>query len=87
METQQNIFVFVVCGDNSNINTVNFSLRYLKKLTSNKIIVVTDLQRNESKIEHVHILDIKTSENFDNHKASIWLKTSLHNILPKGPLY
>lgn len=81
------IFVFVVCGDNSNIGTLNFSLQYLKKFTANKIIVVTDLQRNESIIKHENILDIKTPENFSHHKASIWLKTSLHNILPKGPLY
>ena len=82
-----NIFVFVACGNNSHINTLNFSLKYLKKFSSNKIIVVTDLSRNNDNIEHNNIINIKTPKNFDNHQASIWLKTSLHNILPKGPLY
>ncbi len=80
-------YVFVVCGTEKHINTLNFSIKFLKHFSKYQIIVVTDSFRNDSEIKHDHIIDVKTPENFNHHQASIWLKTSLHKILPKGPLY
>jgi hypothetical protein len=82
-----NKFVFVVCGATEHINTINFSLRYLKHFSGNEIIVVTDSCRNEKSIEHDNIVDIKTPQHFNHHQASIFLKTSLNRILPQGNLY
>lgn len=83
----KNVFVFVVCGSSEHIRTLNFSLRYLNYFSKNKIIVVTDLLRNESEIFHKDILNVKTPETYNHHQASIFLKTSLHKILPSGNNY
>ncbi len=83
----ENIFVFVVCGDNEHITTLNYSLNSLKQFTDNKIIVVTDTSRNSLEIVHDNIVDIITPKEYDHHQASIFLKTSLHKILPVGNNY
>ncbi len=85
--SNKHAFVFVVCGTKEHIRTLNFSLKALKKYTSNEIIVVTDSKRNEELIEHQLIIDTQTPSKFSNHQASIWLKTSLHKILPKDKVY
>jgi len=82
-----NVFVFVVCGNDEHISTLNFSLNYLKKFCLNKIIIVTDLSRNNIEIQHDTIINHKTPDTYNHHQASIWLKTSLNRILPEGPLY
>jgi hypothetical protein len=81
------IFVFVVCGKKEHIHRLNTSLIHLKRKSSKKIYVVTDLQRNNSKVYHSDILDRETSTSLSDHEASIYLKTNLHRILPKGNLY
>jgi len=78
----EEIFVFVVCGSNKHIETLNFSLSYLRYFTTNKIYVVTDLERNEQQIGNDNIIDVSTDKELDNHQASIFLKTSLHTISP-----
>jgi hypothetical protein len=83
----KNAFVFVVCGQAEHINTLHFSLRYLKHFSRLPAIVVTDSKRNEIPVLHDNILDIVTPGEFDHHQASIWLKTSLHRLLPEGRLY
>ncbi len=80
-------FVFVVCGGKEYIKILNFSIKALKKFTKQDIIVVTDLKRNEESIDNSIIIDIETPTFLSNHQASIWLKTSLHKILPKERLY
>lgn len=88
MNARPNVaFVFVVCGSKEHITTLNFSLQALKKFTNHEIFVVTDLQRNESEIQHHHIIDVRTPSEYSHHQASIWLKTSLHRILPPNKLY
>jgi len=84
---KQNAFVFVVCGSSEHIETLLFSLKYLKKYTKNEIIVLTDVSRNDLVIHHEHIVDIKTPIHFTHHQASIFLKTGIHNFLPKGKTY
>ena len=83
----KNIFVFVVCGPDEHIQTLNFSIKYLSRFSKNEIIVVTDINRNKIDIEHDNILDISTPAEFDHHQASIYIKVSLHNILDPGNNY
>lgn len=88
MDKHTNVaFVFVVCGEHKHIQTLNFSLHALKKFTPHEIIVVSDLKRNEADIHHNHIIDIRTPSEYNHHQASIWLKTSLHRILPLNKVY
>lgn len=75
------IFVYVVCGSEKYIKTLHLSLKHLKPLTQNEIIVVTDSSRNQLAINHDQIIDVRTPEHFDNHQASIYLKTSLHRYV------
>ncbi|GAB4452427.1 MAG: hypothetical protein Fur0028_07950 [Bacteroidales bacterium] len=84
---QKNAYVFVVCGERKHIETLHFSLKSLKLFSQFPIWVVTDKKRNEIEIEHDKIIDVFTPEDFNHHQASIWLKTSLHKILPKGTRY
>lgn len=79
--TNKNKYVFVVCGDDKHIQTLNFSLRYLKHFSSNAITVITDKARNSIAIEHDHIIHVDTPGSYNNHQASIYLKTSLHRYL------
>ncbi len=64
------IFVFVVCGSEKFINTLNYSVSCLRKFSENKVIVVTDLSRNEAYIKHDTIVDIETPKKLTNHEAS-----------------
>ena len=86
-ENSENIYVFAVCGEKKHIDTLHFSLKYLKHFSKNKIIVVTNSKINELPVHHDNIVDIETPAGFNAHQASIWIKTSLHKILPVGPLY
>ncbi len=80
-------FVFVVCGGGEHIDTLHFSLKYLKKYTNKDIIVLTDSSRNEKPVEHTNIIDVSTPEVLDHHQASIYLKVGIHHHLPKGKQY
>lgn len=80
-------FVFVVCGAAEHINTLHFSLKMLQKFTNQAIIIVTDSSRNELNIIHDKIIDFQTPPTLSNHQAAIYLKTSLHRILPENALY
>lgn len=82
-----NIFVFVVCGAKEHIDTLHFSLEYLKKYSEKTIYIVTDKVRNEIEIKHNTIININTPEDLNHHQASIYLKTGLHKFLPKGNNY
>ncbi|MFN8286861.1 MAG: hypothetical protein U0V74_08930 [Chitinophagales bacterium] len=79
-----NKFVFVVCGAREHVETLHFSLRYLKHFSKNEIIVVTDSSRNEIAVEHDKVVDVKTPEHYNHHQASIYLKVGLNKFLPKG---
>ena len=77
-----NYFVFVVCGAKKHIETLNFSLCFLRYFSKFPILVITDSSRNEIQPSHDRIVDIKTPEEFDHHQASIYLKTGLHQFVP-----
>lgn len=85
-QKQEQQYVFVVCGGWEHIQTLNYTIQFLKHYTQKKIWVVTDSSRNEGPIHHDAIIDVSTPENFTNHQAAIYLKTSLHRIvdLKKG---
>lgn len=80
-------FVFVVCGAREHIDTLHFSLPYLRHFSSKEIIVVTDSRRNEIPVDYDNVVDVETPAHFDNHQASIYLKVGLNKFLPKGFLY
>lgn len=80
-------FVFVVCGNDEHIDCLHYSMNALKMFSVNNIVVVTDSKRNSRQINHDKIIQVDTPENFNNHQASIYMKTGLHRFLPNGYLY
>jgi glycosyltransferase involved in cell wall biosynthesis len=76
---QTNAFVFVVCG-NRHVNRFNTALKFLKYFSRCDIIVVG---RPSLKLDGARVVTAKVPDNLDDHHASIFLKTSLHKILPK----
>lgn len=84
---KKQIFVFVVCGSKEHIDTLHFSIQYLKKYSKNEIWVLTDSDRNEVPILHSNVIDIKTPKALNHHQASIYLKTGIHRFLPMGNKY
>jgi len=82
-----NKFVFVVCGAKEHIEELNFSLNFLRNYSNNEIIVLSDTKRNEIKIEHNNVIEVNTPAEFNNHQASIYIKTSIHKHLEKGHNY
>lgn len=77
-------FVFVVCGSKEHVETLHVSIKFLRKYSKHKILVITDLSRNEIPLQHDEVINVRTPEVFDNHQASIFLKTAIHRFLPKG---
>lgn len=77
-------FVFVVCGAKEHLDTLNFSLKALRRFSNLPILVITDLSRNETEINHPkkQVIDIRTDAAYNHHQASIYLKTGLHKFLP-----
>jgi len=80
-------FVFAVCGGREHIETLQSSLKTFKLKSKAELIVVTDSGRNEVALIHDRIVDVRTPGHLDHHQASIYLKTSLHRILPPGKQY
>ncbi len=83
----KNSFIFVVCGVREHIDTLHFSLEYLKKYSTNEIWVLTDSSRNEIPVLHDKVMDVQTPGEFNHHQASIFLKTGIHRYFPKGNRY
>ncbi len=77
-------FVFVVCGGKEHIDTLHFSLEYLKYYSDKEIVILTDSTRNEIPIVHDNVIDVKAPEEYDHHQASIYLKTGVHKFVPAG---
>lgn len=80
-------WVFVVCGPEMHVMTLTTAVRHLRPLTRLEIWVVTDSTRNVRPIPTDgidHLVDVRAPEHFDDHQASIWLKTGVHRHLPAG---
>ena len=73
----RNLFVYAVCGD-AHGRLVNTSLRFLKRFTSQEVLVVAS--RCASQIDHDQVIRIDPGDAFDDHQASILLKTNLHRL-------
>lgn len=80
-------FVFVVCGEDVHLHTLNFSLPLLRRFTRRGIIVVTDRSRNAVPIEHDVVIDVDTPRHLTHHQAAIYLKASLHRCLDMDGMY
>ncbi|WP_263374472.1 glycosyltransferase family protein [Granulicella aggregans] len=76
-----NVFAYAVTG-NTHIDQVNTSLRFLKRFTRQEVVVVA--ARYDNTIEHDQVIRVDVPEEFDNHQASIVLKTGLHRIVNVG---
>jgi hypothetical protein len=87
MDMAENIFVFVVCGAREHIDSLHFSLVALRKFSDKRVLIVTDMRRNEIPVVHDDIIDITTPPKYNHHQASIYLKTGLYKFLPKGNNY
>jgi hypothetical protein len=80
-------YVFVVCGSKEHLDTLALSYSVLEKKTKYPIYVITDNSRNEYLLRYPQLINIQTPSELDHHQASIWLKTSLHRLLPSDKLY
>ncbi len=81
-------FVYAVCGDRPHFIELELSIRSLRHHCPEcPILVVTDTLRNAVNVPHLAVIDVRTPAHFDNHQASIYLKTSLHRHLPAGVNY
>ena len=76
----KNAFIFVVCGQR-HVDRLGIALKYLRHFSECDIIVVS---RTKLKIDCDQMLTVGVPANLDDHRASIFLKTSLHNILALG---
>jgi hypothetical protein len=81
------IFIFVACGADEHITTLNFALGHLRCFSGRPVIVITDSRRNTLTIEHDNVVDVQTPEALDHHQASIYLKTAAHRFVPVGHDY
>jgi hypothetical protein len=81
MVNSVNTFVFVVCGGKEYINTLNTALRFLEIFSKSEVVVITDTKRNEGAIQCRRIIDVHTDARYNNHQASVFLKTSLHRYI------
>jgi hypothetical protein len=81
MKTTSNLFVYALCGDN-HVDAVNTSLQFLKHFTRQQILVVE--ARCTAPIQHDQVLSFEIPGRFDNHQASIVLKTNLHRLIAVG---
>jgi glycosyltransferase involved in cell wall biosynthesis len=70
-------FVYAICGD-AHAERANVSLRFLKKFTRSDIVVVRS--RTTVSIAHDQVLNVPIDDAFDEHRASLALKTGLHKI-------
>lgn len=77
----QETFVFVVCGADEHIETLNYALDFLRHFCDNEIVVVTDRSRNTLEINHPVVVDVATPKDLNHHQASIYLKTGLHRFV------
>ena len=74
----KHLFAYALCGD-SHGAFVNTSLRFLKRFTNQDIVVVA--ARCSTPIEHDQVFRSDIPDEFDNHQASILLKTNLHRLV------
>ena len=73
-----NVFVYAVAGD-AHVEQVNRSLRFLKHFTRQQIVVLA--ARHRLPVDHDQVIEADFPARFDDHQASVLLKTGLHTRL------
>ncbi len=84
---QARSWVFVVCGPADHLATLNRAVMHLRAASCLPIWWVTDSSRNDYDLDpHLfdRVVDVAVPTRFDNHQASIWLKTSLPHHVGSG---
>jgi hypothetical protein len=82
MKSNTKLFVYVVAGD-SQVPRLNHSLEFLKHFVRCEIVVIAS--RCTLPINHDQVMRPYVDELFDDHQASILLKTGLHRVLGRVP--
>lgn len=80
-------FIFVACGADEHIRTLQVALSHLNRFSSRPVTVITDSRRNTICIDHESVVDVPTPQHLDHHQASIYLKTAAHRFVPSGNDY
>jgi glycosyltransferase involved in cell wall biosynthesis len=75
----RNTFVFVVCG-NQHVERTRIALEFLRHFSRSNIVVVKS--RADLQLECSQVIEPKVPRRLNNRQAGIFLKTSLHKILP-----
>lgn len=73
----KNAFVFVVCGK-QHATRLQVALRFLKHFSRCDLVVVS---HTRLKLDGPQVITARVPSRLDDHRASIFLKTSLHKIL------
>jgi hypothetical protein len=74
-------FVFAIVGE-PHVRAVNIALTYLKRFSRSNIVVV--MSRSGLRPAHDQVIDVELPDQLDDRAASIFLKTSLLEVL--GPV-
>lgn len=85
--SQARSWVFVVCGPADHLATLHRAVRHLRAASRLPIWWVTDRARNDYALDDElfdRVVDVSVPNRFDNHQASIWLKTSLPRHVGTG---
>src|SRR5215469_12385494 len=82
MNWDKKLFVYVVAGD-SQVARLNHSLEFLKHFVRCEIAVIAS--RCTFQINHDQVIRRDVDARFDDHRASILLKTNLHRTLGELP--
>jgi hypothetical protein len=80
MRGTANVFAYVIAGE-SQVPRLNQSLQFLKHFVRCDIVVIAS--RCTSDIDHDQVLRPYVEAHFDDHQASILLKTGIHRVLGK----
>lgn len=76
------LFAYVVAGD-SQVPRLNHSLEFLKHFVRSEVVVIAS--RCTLPINHDQVVRPYIAERFDDHQASILLKTGINRIFGKVP--
>lgn len=79
-------YVYAVAGEGKHSRRVDQSVRFLQSVTTNEIFIVAGRNRH-SLTSNVNILEVDLPTAYDDHQASMLLKSSLPTHLPTGKKY
>jgi glycosyltransferase involved in cell wall biosynthesis len=74
---RKNAFIFVVCGSR-HVVRLGTAIRFLRKFSSRPVFVVSS---SRISVDCDQLITAPVPKHFDDHRASIFLKTSLHRLV------